>query len=163
MRLSRESEYGLEALRVLAAQPPGVVMLVRDIATAGGLPESFLSKIFQKLRRHGVALAHRGAVRGYSLAKPPSAISVREVLEAIEGPGLFDRCVFWQARCDPQRLCCLHSRWARVRPELRRLLEGTTLEQFDSTPRRSGRRQQLEGRARPNGRAETRTVSLRTT
>lgn len=133
MRFSRESEYGLAGLRVLARQPAGTIMLLRDIAAAGALPERFLAKIFHKLVRHRVVRSHRGAVRGYSLARAPAAISLREVLEAIEGPGLFDRCVFWPAPCSQPELCCLHEQWAAIRPTFAQALQTTTLERLAST------------------------------
>jgi Rrf2 family iron-sulfur cluster assembly transcriptional regulator len=139
MRLSRESEYGLEGLKVLARQPAGEVMLLQDIATAGKLPERFLAKIFQKLSRRGVALSHRGAVRGYSLARPAGAITLREILEAIEGQGLFDRCVFRPAHCSPRRPCSLHDRWVTLKPKLERMLETTTLEELATIRSRSAR------------------------
>lgn len=132
VRLSRESEYGLEALRLLARQPPGTTMLLHEIASAGELPEEFLAKIFQKLVRGGVLLPHRGAVRGYSLARPAGAINLREVLEAIEGRGLFERCPFWPSRCGEGRLCCFHAQWVEIRPMLRRTLEQTTLDKVAS-------------------------------
>ena len=91
MILSRESEYGLEGLIVLARQPGGKVMLLQEIAEARGLPPGFLARIFQKLKHHNLVSSHRGAVRGYSLARPPSKISLREIFEAIEGSELFGR------------------------------------------------------------------------
>lgn len=114
-------------------------MLLQDIATAGDLPSRFLAKIFQKLSRHGVTLSHRGAVRGYSLARPAGAITLCEILEAIEGQGLFDRCVFWPARCSPRRPCALHDRWVTLKPELERMLETTTLGELAAIPSRSER------------------------
>ena len=48
-------------------------------------------------------ISHRGAVRGYSLARPADTIRVREILEAIEGQGVFEQCVFWPAKCSQQR------------------------------------------------------------
>ncbi|MDP2626532.1 MAG: Rrf2 family transcriptional regulator, partial [Candidatus Rokubacteria bacterium] len=112
MRLRRESEYGLEGLKVLARQREGGIMLVQEIASAGDLPEYFLAKIFQKLSRRGVVISHRGAVRGYSLARPADTITVREILEAIEGQGVFEQCIFWPAQCSQQHPCSLHHRWA---------------------------------------------------
>lgn len=132
VRLSRESEYGLEGLRVLAKQPKGTVMLLQEIAAAGHLPPRFLSQIFQKLRRHHVVSSHRGAVRGYSLAKPPHQITLREIFEAIEGPDLFARCVFWPGRCDDQHPCRLHGHLAAVRQNLKQILERATLEEMAS-------------------------------
>lgn len=139
MRLSRESEYGLEGLKTLARRPEGEVMLLQDIASAGDLPGRFLAKIFQKLSRHGVALSHRGAVRGYSLARPAAVITLREILEAIEGQDVFDRCVFWPARCSSRQPCALHHRWVAIKPKLRRMLETTTLGELAAIRSRSER------------------------
>lgn len=138
MKLSRESEYGLEGLRVLARRPQGTVMLLQEIAAAGNLPERFLAKIFQKLARRGLLRSHRGAVRGYSLARPTASISACEILHAIEGDDLFERCAFWPSRCSGQRPCVLHREWnSRLRPVLREVLEGITLEQIAAEPSRS--------------------------
>lgn len=128
MRLSRESEYGLRALLFLAEQPADTVLPVFKIASASGLPRNFLAKIFQKLVQHGLVKSFRGATRGYALARPPTAISIREVLDALEGPGLFERCVFWGNRCGSDDPCPLHEGWRKVKPQLVTFLEETTLD-----------------------------------
>jgi Rrf2 family protein len=127
MKLSRESEYGLEALSVLAGQPQGKVMLLREIAESGRLPEGFLAKVFQKLTRHNLVISHRGAIRGYALARPAETIRLREILEAIEGPDLFARCIFWRGQCGNQNPCRLHPIWAKIRPKLQAAMEETSL------------------------------------
>lgn len=131
MRLSRESEYGVEGMRVLARRPAGTVMLLEEIARAGKLPVHFLAKIFQKLARQSLVRSHRGAVRGYSLRRLPDGITMREIVEAIEGPGLFDRCDFWPSRCDSENPCPIHRQWGLLlRPALKEILEGITLAQI---------------------------------
>lgn len=127
MKLSRECEYGLEGLLFLAAQPPDAVRLLSEIASARQLPQSFLAKTFQKLSQRGLLRSYRGATRGYALARRPEAISLREVLEAIEGPELFDRCIFWSKRCAQDRPCLLHERWSHLKPQLITLMEQTHL------------------------------------
>src|SRR5262245_41714190 len=117
MRLSKESEYGLKGLVFLAQQPPGTVMLLRDIAAAQGLPQSFLAKIFQKFVQHGLARSYRGKVRGFALAKPPTAVPLKEVLQAVEGPDLFERCIFWNEHCGGDDPCPLHGAWGQVKPQ----------------------------------------------
>ena len=129
MKLSRESQYGLEALSVLAQQEEGKVMLLKDIAEAGNLPSGFLAKIFQKLARHELVSSYRGAVRGYALARPAREISLREIFEALEGPDLFSRCVFWPGQCGDQNPCRLHEQWGKIRPQLQGIMEKVTLEQ----------------------------------
>jgi len=132
MILSRQSEYGLEGLIVLARQPQGKVMLLQEIAEARQLPPGFLAGIFQKLRRHNLVASHRGAVRGYALARPPREINLREIFEAIEGPNPFGRCIFWPGRCDDREPCHLHPAWATVSTKLLKVTEKTTLEQVAS-------------------------------
>jgi Rrf2 family protein len=127
MTLSRESEYGLEGLTVLAELPRGRVLLLSDIAAARALPVGFLARIFQKLRRHNLVTSHRGAVRGYSLARPADQITLREVFEAIEGPDVATRCVFHSRACSVGQPCRLHDRWLPVATTLQGILASTTL------------------------------------
>lgn len=126
---------------MLARQPKGTVMLLQEIAAARRLPPGFLARIFQKLRRHNLVSSHRGAVRGYALARPPREIKLREIFEAIEGPNPFGQCAFWPRRCDDRDPCRLHPAWATVSAKLRQVLEETTLEQVASRGRsRAARR-----------------------
>jgi Rrf2 family protein len=125
--LSRESQYGLEGLMVLARQPRGKVLLLRQIAEAGQLPAGFLARTFQKLKRHNVVASYRGAVRGYALAKRPHEITLREIFEAIEGPDVFTRGIFSPSRSGDRYPCRLHEEWGPIAERLRRVMEETTL------------------------------------
>ena len=127
MKLGRESEYAVEGLLALAKKPLGTTMLLRDIAVSGKIPESFLSKIFQKLTRAGVLQSSRGAVRGYALARRAKEIKVKDIFLAIEGPELFDRCIFWSDRCADSDPCPMHFRWKRIRQQVQEMMEQTTL------------------------------------
>lgn len=128
MKLGRESAYAIEGLLDLATKPPGRATLLRDIAASRGVPRSFLAKIFQKLVRSGIVLSSRGAVRGYALARRPKEIKVKDILLAIEGPDLLDRCLFWGDRCADSDPCPMHFRWKRVRQQvIGELMERTTL------------------------------------
>jgi Rrf2 family protein len=128
LKLGRESEYAIDGLLVLAKKPLGTVMLLRDVAEAAGVPQNFLAKIFQKLARGGIVTSSRGAVRGYALSRKPKAIKVKEILMAVEGADLFDRCVFWSDRCADSNPCPLHFRWKKVRERvIGTLMERTTL------------------------------------
>lgn len=128
MKLGRESAYAIDGLLVLGAQPSGTVMLLRDVARASKVPESFLAKIFQKLTRSGLLVSSRGAVRGYGLARKPKDIKTKEIFLAVEGADLFDRCIFWSNRCADSNPCPMHNRWKRVRERaIGDLLEKTTL------------------------------------
>jgi Rrf2 family protein len=127
MKLGKESRYAIEALVVLAKNPFGTKMQLRDIAVAGGVPQSFLAKIFQKLKRANIVASSRGAVRGYALARRSKAINVKDILLAVEGGDTFDRCVFWSDRCAEAAPCPMHIHWKRVRQNIAALMERTTV------------------------------------
>jgi Rrf2 family iron-sulfur cluster assembly transcriptional regulator len=128
MKLNRESAYGIEGLLAMGKASPGEVMLLSDIAAKAGVPKTFLAKIYQKLTRYGIVRSFRGATRGYTLARPPQEIKLKDILLAIEGPDLFERCIFWSERCSDTNPCPLHHRWKQASQQfIKELMERTTL------------------------------------
>jgi Rrf2 family iron-sulfur cluster assembly transcriptional regulator len=127
VKLSRESRYAIMGLAVLASEPPGTILQVSQVSETAALPATFLAKIFAKLTHHGILVSHRGKHRGYSLARPPEETPLREVLEAVDGPDLFRRCIFWTETCDDDNPCPLHERWRSLRPLISDAMEQTTL------------------------------------
>lgn len=127
MRLTRESAYALRGLAVLARESAGEIVALADVARGEGLPRTFAAKTFQKLARHGILVAHRGPGRGYELARAAAAISVREVLEAIEGADLFRRCVFLNSRCSDEHPCPLHDHLKPALGEFKTAVERLSL------------------------------------
>lgn len=127
MRLSRESEYALDALRYLASHGPDAVLQTADVAEGADLPKAFLSKILRKLSLHGILRSFRGKQRGYALAQPAGEISVKSVVEAIEGPEVFDHCIFWSNLCSDEDPCALHELWVTIRPQVEDRMDQLTL------------------------------------
>lgn len=134
VRLTRETEYALKGLAALARRAPGETVPLAEVATTEGLPASFLAKIFQKLARGGILIASRGAGRGYALAQPPSAISALDVAQAVQGSEFLDRCLFWGGRCGGTNPCLLHERWLEIKPQVRAVLEETSIADFARHP-----------------------------
>ena len=132
MILSRESQYGLEGLMILARHPHGKVMLWREIAHAGHLPAGFLARTLPKLVRHNVVSSYRGAVRSYALARPAGDVTLQEIFEAIEGPNVFRQCIFSSHRSGDRHPCRLHQEWTRIGARLMQVMGETTLEQMAS-------------------------------
>ena len=130
MHLTRESEYALRGMAYLASFPPGVVAALSEIAEAQALPGRFLAKIFQKLTRHGLVSAQRGRGRGYQLANSAESITLRQILEAVEGPRLHQLCMLWQRDCRDEDPCPLHHRLKDMVRELEWILDHITLAQY---------------------------------
>lgn len=141
MQLTRQSEYALRGLSVLAAAPPGEVTALSSIAEAESLPAAFLAKIFQKLARHGLLVAARGPGSGYALARPPESITLREILACVEGPELFEHCLLWSGHGDDNP-CPLHDHMVPILAALTARLDAVTLAQYALLESRGSPQQQ---------------------
>jgi Rrf2 family protein len=91
MKLTRAGEYGILGVLYLARQDHGKVTMLSAIAEAEHISPLFLAKIFQSLTKAGVVKSHRGAKGGFSLVRPTADISLKDVVEAIEGPIALNR------------------------------------------------------------------------
>jgi Rrf2 family protein len=88
VRVSQKLEYACRAAACLAKHyDGGAVVKLEDIAHREDISSSFLVQILNELKRAGLVASKRGKAGGYVLERPPAAISLREVVQAIE-PGL---------------------------------------------------------------------------
>jgi Rrf2 family iron-sulfur cluster assembly transcriptional regulator len=134
MRLTRGADYGTRGIIYLARQPANAIVLVGDIASAEQLSESYLAKIFQELAKGGLVRSHRGAKGGFSLARPPEQITLRQVIEAIEGPIAINRCLAPWEGCERSEACPIHPVLAYAQEQLVSVLDGTTLRDLAGAP-----------------------------
>jgi Rrf2 family iron-sulfur cluster assembly transcriptional regulator len=86
VRFSRQVQYALCGIFDLAYNGAGEPVHVRRIGERQRIPHRFLEQIFQRLRRAGLVAGKRGPGGGFVLTRPPSQISLREVVEAVDGP-----------------------------------------------------------------------------
>jgi Rrf2 family transcriptional regulator, iron-sulfur cluster assembly transcription factor len=128
MQITRSGEYGLRGLVFLAKQPPGKVTLVSEISREQKIPETFLAKIFQRLSKAGLLRSVRGAGGGFSLGKPANEITMREIVEAIEGPIALNRCLLRQGECEEEKVCPLRQVWEEAQQRFVEVLDRTTME-----------------------------------
>lgn len=127
IQLTREGEYGIRSVIHLAMCGRKRIVLARDIADVQGIPESFLRKILQKLVCKGLISSYRGAKGGFALAKPPEQITLLEVIEAVDGPVLLNKCVLRLGECDQESFCPVHEVWVEAQRRLADILGGTTI------------------------------------
>jgi len=100
MFISQALGYALHGLTRLSCEQ-GERMYAADIARSIGASESYLAKTFQSLAHAGLVTSVRGMKGGYALARPTGDITVREVIEAIEGPFPSSRaCCFFRNQTD---------------------------------------------------------------
>lgn len=92
MQFSVGVEYALHSLFYMVGLPKGTIVGIRDLAGFHRLTETYLSKIFTKLRKGGIVRSVPGASGGYELARNPDAISFWDVIAAVEGSSPFFQC-----------------------------------------------------------------------
>jgi len=85
VRLTARVDYALRAVCELAAAS-GETLTVDQLARAQGIPASYLETILGSLRRSGLVRGRRGPEGGFVLARPAAAISLADVIRALEGP-----------------------------------------------------------------------------
>jgi Rrf2 family protein len=86
VKLSTKTRYGVRALFDIAFHSEGRPTQARDIARRQDVPLRYLEQIFQDLRRANLVEAKRGPRGGYTLARAANAISLGDVLRAVQGP-----------------------------------------------------------------------------
>ena len=124
---SHASELAIRAAMHLAAQPPGKLTPVHEIASGTGLPAAYLAKIMRFLIRDGLVRAFRGPGGGVELGRRPDSITLAALMRAVEGDVAVDTCILGIGACSEVAPCPLHSRWAPLRAEFQRLMEETTV------------------------------------
>lgn len=130
LQLTRDGEYAVRALLHLAAQAPGELSLIKDIAGRQEVPKSYLSKIMQHLARAGLVQSRRGARGGFYLARPAVEITLRQAIEAVEGPIFLNVCLIRKGECHRDELCPVHLVWKEAQMRLFEVLDGKTMDEL---------------------------------
>lgn len=125
MHLSRIADYALRACVALAGQER---LKAKDLAVREGLPTPYLAKVVQTLRVGGLVQSERGPKGGFILARPASKITIREVIEAVQGEVFFRRCVSNKKRCVPKGYCTLHPLWRKMEKKFANEMGRLTIE-----------------------------------
>lgn len=126
MHLSARADYAVRALVEIAATN-GRPVQREHIASAQGIPITFLNNIFQQLKVAGLARTVRGAEGGYLLALAPERITLADIIRAVDGPlanvhGERPESLAYTGTAEP-----LRDVWIAVRVSMRNVLEHVTL------------------------------------
>ena len=101
---------------------------MNDIAHEIGSPVAFTAKLLQNLRHHQLITSERGVAGGFTM--PPQkreTITIKEVVLATDGKGLFENCTLGLKRCSTEYPCPLHYQLVGVRQQLDTLLNSLTV------------------------------------
>jgi Rrf2 family iron-sulfur cluster assembly transcriptional regulator len=127
MELTKAGDYGYLGMLYLAKQPKDRIVKLSEISESEGIPEKFLAKIFQNLTRTGLVRSHRGAKGGFTLAKAADEITVKELIESVQGPIFLSRCLTSLNSCDRKKTCPLRKLWVKSQDYIIEMFKENTL------------------------------------
>jgi Rrf2 family protein len=127
LQVSRRCDYAIRAAVKLAVDA-GSPLSAADLAATMLIPAAYMEKVLSALSRAGLVSGQRGPGGGYRLTRAPALISLREVIEAAEGPLSMNVCVHGGGSCQREPVCGVHNVWATAQRQLVALLDGATLD-----------------------------------
>ena len=127
MRVSARADYAIRALLELTAAGADSSLRGDAIARAQQIPPKYLENLLADLRRARIVASQRGVNGGYRLARPASAITLADVIRAIDGPlaGVRDSAPEDVSYTGPST--SLRDVWVALRASMRTVLEATSL------------------------------------
>ncbi len=148
LQLTRDGEYGVRALLHLSADPLAFSD-TNEISKAQDVPANYLAKIMQQLARQNLVRSRRGPRGGYALARPARSITLRQVIEAVEGPIFLNVCLIRKGECSRDDVCPVHDVWRKAQRRLFEVLDSATMEDLAREGARKARRARSTQAANP--------------
>lgn len=111
MKMTKACEYGLQGVLYLAMHADMDVILLSEISEARAIPYSFLGKIFRLLVKANIVKSTRGVNGGFTLAREAKSISMKDVIEAVEGDISFSECSSKTQNCSRLSCCSMAQPW----------------------------------------------------
>ena len=133
MKLSTRGKYGLYAMYYLATHSGEGPQTLQSISTIG-VPKQYLEQILGNLRRAGLVSTVRGAQGGYQIATSPEETSLRDIIDAVEGPIELSVCTSAENSCQKAGTCPVRWVWQRVTDSINQELEKIKLSDMLNQP-----------------------------
>ena len=127
---SKKCELALQAVLFLSIKKDQIIFNSKEVSDELKVPKEFVSKMLQTLTDSGIVGSKKGKNGGFYLARRPSQIRLVEIVEAIDGLGVFQNCVLGFPNCGNDHPCPVHDQWGKIRDDAYNMLKQETLEQF---------------------------------
>lgn len=137
LRLSNLADYGVVVMTAAArAGAHGRLTSATQVAGQTGIPAPTVAKLMGQLGRAGLLVSQRGVAGGFGLARQPEAISLADIVEAIDGPIALTHCGSPHADCDLSEHCAVRPHWAPVNHAVKMALAQVSLAELAGEPAR---------------------------
>jgi Rrf2 family protein len=118
LRLSKKADYALIAMKHLARKTGRSSTSAREIAEQYDIPIELMAKVLQRLVRTGLLVSTQGTRGGYLLGRPSTAISVADVIQAIDGPLTVTACSTEKNDCEQYGKCSIRDALWQIRERI---------------------------------------------
>ena len=133
LRLSKKADYALMAMKHLARKSSGGPSTsAREIAEQYDIPIELMAKVLQRLVRTGLLVSTQGTRGGYTLSRPSTAMSVADVIEAIDGPFTVTACSTEKNDCEQYGKCSIRDPLWQIRERIAEALGTVTIAEMAS-------------------------------
>ncbi len=129
LRISKLTDYGTVVMAYLASHAEQG-HAAKEISEQTHIALPTVSKLLKLLARHNLLVAQRGAKGGYSLAVSPEAISLAQIIHALEGDIALTACSHSKGQCAMETQCAVRSSWRTISEVLRETLNDISLMQI---------------------------------
>ncbi|MGA3083309.1 MAG: Rrf2 family transcriptional regulator [Thermodesulfobacteriota bacterium] len=129
MKLSTRARYGVRLMLSLALNYGKGPVFLKDIAKREEISEKYLSLIIIPLRGVGLVTSNRGAYGGYTLAREPSKITIKEIVDVLEGDCLVN-CIKDSTACNRISTCAARDIWILLGGKISETLNSITLKKL---------------------------------
>jgi Rrf2 family protein len=130
LRLSKKADYALMAMKHLATRPDAASASAREIAEQYDIPIELMAKVLQRLVRRGLLSSHQGTRGGYRLSRASSAISVADIIQAIDGPLTVTACSTDAENCGQYAKCSVRDPLWRIKDRIIDALSTCSLQEI---------------------------------
>jgi Rrf2 family protein len=132
LKINRQTDYAVRVLLALAKAGEGTRLSSSIIQQEMLIPSALMARIAARLARAGLISTFPGRDGGLMLPRPASQITLRDVVEAFEGPILLSECLQFKGEddCPFQSNCPVRSKWGRVQVAMLREMAAITFEQL---------------------------------
>lgn len=128
LRLSNLADYGVVVMTATARIAlEGRLTSAAQISGLTGIPAPTVAKLMGQLGRSGLLVSQRGVAGGFTLARPAPAISLADIVEAIDGPIALTHCGQHDADCDLSHQCAAKPHWEPVNRAVKAALADVSL------------------------------------
>jgi Rrf2 family protein len=128
MKISTKIRYGTRAMLELASHYGGGPVELKEIAKKENISLKYLEQVIIPLRTARLVKSLRGSKGGYSLAKPPSEISISDLIEILEGPINLVECLNDPKACQKSPICVTRDIWREVSDTINGIFHSITLQ-----------------------------------